>query len=117
MGVDLHYYVFYGIRFDISEKSEEFFNKYNQAYPEIERTELSIIIDNMGGKYIYIGNIIANSGNFRYAEFEDVEKEIDLTKFDPDMRNKIKDFVEKFKLGFEIKEDTNVKLYAFLHCS
>lgn len=88
MGVNIHVYTVYGVRLDWNDQFYQAYNNieetlkdefgYNNPIPEDRQIE--IVPDYMSSRYIILGSILYDSGDFRYMD--DMN---DYAEFDPSL--------------------------------
>lgn len=87
MGINTHVYTVYGVRLDwdndfydaYEEIMEALLDEFGWGNPQEAGRQVEAIIDGMVKKYIILGHIIYDSGDFRYCEDMNHYEEIDTS--------------------------------------
>lgn len=114
MGVNLHFYVYYGVKIEYDESLSE---AYEEVYESIDGA--SILFDGMSGEYVVIGKRLWDSGDARYAYdesdgFAKIPMDLDYLA---NIRKEFKDmFRERFPNFMHIV-DQKWELLCFPHFS
>jgi hypothetical protein len=118
MGINTHYYTFYGVKLVFGplsshEENDEFHEAlYDRATPDFDS-----ISDGMGGEYLLLGKILFNSGDLRYNDIEDTWVNIPLDKLSEIDVEWRKAFKETFPQWANIIDDKPSILITFMHLS
>ena len=113
MGISTHYYTVYGIK---HEWDDQFAEVLDEVYGDSDLP--NVILDGMGGEYMILGEILFDSGDLRYGEFEDQFKEIDLKSLAKIEKKYIENFKKKFPKWHKlVARKYKFKLMTFAHYS
>lgn len=87
MGINMHVYTVYGVNigwdqafYDAYEEIEEALcDEFGYGKPVPADRQIESVVDAMMGEYIILGEILYNSGDFRYCEDMNDYREIDVS--------------------------------------
>ena len=115
MGVDATFYVVYGIKIDWDD---DVYQIYNSKFEQIEKDKnFNIICDNMCGKYIILGKILASFDAYEVdSEFKIIDVENSLGWLKEQLFTGLNKYFDE-DLVEKIITENQCELFAFIHYS
>ena len=112
MGVDTHYYAYYGVKSGFDEKLSELYDDVTEVADDASGL---VLFDGMGGDYMILGCMLFDSGSQRWGEVEDTFKSIpleSLPQIEADYRAKFAKYFPEFK---HLIDGKKFELMVFAH--
>jgi hypothetical protein len=125
MGINMHVYTVYGIKIpwdgafheSYEEVEEALTDEFGYGKSQPAGRQIKTIMDNMMGEYMVLGDIIYDSGDFRYCDGMNNYQEIDIDG----LRIGWLDYKEKFARLYpdyaHLLEGVDPKLINLIHYS
>lgn len=121
MGINVHYYAYYGIKLEFTDKQTKTFEELSELFDEVtgvaEDASEMMLFDGYGGEYIIVGKMLFDSGDLRYNDIEDTFKSIpldSLPQIETEYRAKFAKYFPEFK---HLIDGKKFELMVFVHYS
>jgi hypothetical protein len=125
MGINTHVYTVYGVRLDWNDDFYEAYEEIEEALvdefgygkPQPADRQIEAVIDGMGGEYILLGEIIYDSGDFRYCDDMNNYQEIDMSNLESLELEYKEQFARLYPDHVHLLEGKDFKLINLIHYS
>jgi hypothetical protein len=118
MGVDCTTYVLLGYKLDynstLGKALVDAFHKYRDENDDKDHMDdVTVIVDGMNGKYVYIGKVIDSCE----PHYGDMNVSIDMIDASAEIHNIVETIENWFTFGSDIPETVPFELHVFFHYS